>query len=140
MKHRHLVPVLLAVILPGCSPKTHRSSPPDPAVLAGLEEMVDIRQRLAESQRLLVQAGRSPDDGSAEIALAEARMELANERQHEAEVIAQLKKIVTIHEGCYERAKAGSADRTSTRALDEVRLALLRAQVALARKEATLQP
>ena len=143
MKPQHLLSVVAAAVLLGCSPTENRNTShgeltPDPAVVTNLQEIVEVRQRIAESHHLLVQAGRALDDGTAEIALAEARMELARERHQREDVLAELKKIITVHEGRLVRAKA-TLDRTSTAQLDEIRVGLLRAQIHLAREQAKPQ-
>jgi hypothetical protein len=128
MKLGRLLIILAATVLLGCTPSDKRSRPntefpPDPAVLAKLQELVNLRQRIFERTQEMIKAGVMPNDGTSEIKLAEARMELALE-QHQREVaLAELKKIVVIREDLLARAKARGPEFKSE--VDELHVDLL---------------
>lgn len=143
MKAQHLFCLIGTALLVGCSPadqkSTHGDKPshraPDPAVVAKLQEIVEVREQLLKAHQLLLEAGRAQDDGAAEIDLAEARIQLARERGQADLVMAELRNSVTTHEKRLERAKARAADRGPVGEVDRLRVALLEAEVRLQREQ-----
>lgn len=145
MKPRTLVGTLGIALLVGCSPAdretaaleapSHRA--PDPAVLAELREIVELRQALLKTHRVLLENGRAKDDGAAELALAEAQLLLARERGQADRVIAELRNMVTTHERRLEVArKKAEVGAVSPEDVARLRIALLEARVRLRRAEA----
>lgn len=144
MKPQHLFFVIGTALLVGCSPAdqktTHGDQPshraPDPAIIAKLQEIVEVRQQLLKVHQLKLEHGKAEDDGAAEIALAEARTQLARERGQADLVIAELRNVATIHERLLEVAKTRAGlGALSPEEVARVRIALLEAQVRLRREE-----
>jgi hypothetical protein len=107
---------------------------PDPAIVRDLQEIVQIRERLVANYQVLVSAGRAPDDGHAEIALAEARIDLAREQRQTDQVLAGLQRLVSVQEGRLARAEARVGDRIGPIERDEIRVDVLQARIRLARE------
>ena len=110
---------------------------PDKEVVARLQKIVALRQTMAEHQRQLVAASRAPDDGAAELALAQARLELARELAQEEQILAELQKIVALYRRRLEvaRSMADQAVKGTTRlSLAEAEIQLLQAQIAVDRE------
>ncbi len=105
------------------------------AIIAKLSEIVRIRERLAQSYLDLLGAGRAPFDGTAEIELAEARIELARERGQPDAVITELKDLVAAHQRRVVRLKAVAVDRGIQADVDRAQAALLEAEVRLLRAQ-----
>ena len=144
MKPQHLFFIIGTALLVGCSPADQKSTPgdkpshraPDPAIIAKLQEIVEVRQQLLKVHQLKLEVGKAEDDGAAEMALAEARIQLARERGQADLVIAELRKMVTTHERRLEVAKARAGLGTvPPEEVDRVRVALLEAQVRLQREQ-----
>jgi hypothetical protein len=109
---------------------------PDPAVLRDLQEIVQIRERLAATHEVLLAAGRAADDGRAAIGLAEARIDLAREQGQTDQVLAELQRIVSLQEARLARAEARSTEGVSPIIRDEIRVEVLQARIRLARERA----
>jgi hypothetical protein len=144
MKVQHLFSVIGTALLVGCSPASQKSTSgdkpnhhaPDAAIVAKLQEIVEVRQELLKLHQRMLEAGVTQDDGAAELALAEARMQLARERGQSELVRAELRNIVTTHERRLELAKARAAVGGQTAAdIERVRVALLEAEVRLQREQ-----
>lgn len=133
-----LVSILAIAVFAAQTPTTqtldHKA--PNPKVIQYLQEIVQIRERAVKSVELLHDAGRGPAfDDDAEVALAEAQIELAREQQHTDRVIAGLEKIVSIKETQIERIKARLSDHAHMN-LNAEHLDLLRAKIRLERARA----
>jgi hypothetical protein len=143
IKAHNLVGILGIAFLVGCSPADQESAAlekpglrdPDPAIIADLQEIVKLRQELLKTHRVMVENGRAEDDGAAEIALAEARMQLARERRQADLVITELRNIVMTHERRLKVAKKkASVGAGSPEEVARASIALLEAQVRLRRE------
>ncbi len=144
MKTQNVFCIIGTALLIGCSPADQKSNPgdksghraPDPALIAKLQEIVEVRQQLLKVHQIKFENGRTEDDGAAEIALAEARIQLGRERGEADLVIAELRNIVTTHERLLKiaqaKARVGAAPPEE---VDRVRVALLEAQVRLQREQ-----
>jgi hypothetical protein len=144
MKLQHLFGIIGTALLVGCSPADPKITSggqqsqraPDPAIIAKLQEIVELRQQLLKGHQAMVQMGKAEDDGAAEIALAEARLQLARERGQADLVIAELRNFVATQERRLEMAKkrvevgAAGPDEVA-----RVRVVLLEAQVRLQREQ-----
>jgi outer membrane protein TolC len=144
MKLQHLFVIIGAAMLVGCSPADPKITSggqqsqraPDPAIIAKLQEIVELRQQLLKGHQAMVQTGKAEDDGAAEIALAEARLQLARERGQTDLVTAELRQLVAAQERRLEMAKkkvevgAAGPDEVA-----RVRVVLLEAQVRLQREQ-----
>jgi hypothetical protein len=105
--------------------------------VARLQKIVALRQTMAEHQRQLVAASRATDDGAADLALAQARLELARELAQEEQILAELQKIVALYRRRLEvaRSMADQAVKGTTRlSLAEAEIQLLQAQIAVDRE------
>ena len=104
--------------------------------MAKLQEIVELRQQLLKGHQAMVQMGKAEDDGAAEIALAEARLQLARERGQADLVTSELRHVVAAQESRLEMAKkrveVGAAGPDEVAG---VRIALLEAQVRLQREQ-----
>ncbi len=144
MKPQNVFCIIGTALLLGCSPADQKSNPadktshraPDPAIIAKLQEIVEVRQQLLKVHQIKFEHGRAEDDGAAEIALAEARIQLARERKEPDQVIAQMRDIVTTHEKLLKiaqaKARVGAAPPEE---VDRLRIALLEAQLRLQREQ-----
>jgi outer membrane protein TolC len=104
--------------------------------MAKLQEIVEVRRQLLKVHQLKFENGLAEYDGAAEIALAEARIQLARERGQADLVIAELRNMVTTHERRLEVAKAKAGNGVGPpEELDRVRVALLEVQVRLQREQ-----
>ena len=144
MKPQHLFAIIGTALLVGCSPADPKTTSggrptqraPDPAVIAKLQEIVELRQQLLKEHQLKAQVGKAEFDGVAEIALAEARLQLARERGQADLVMAELRNLVATQERLLEIAKhrvevgAAGPDEVA-----RVRVVLLGAQVRLQREQ-----
>jgi hypothetical protein len=104
------------------------------AIVSKLSEIVKIRERLAESHKIMLANGRGVADGQVDIELAEARVALATELGDKAKTVAELKKLAAVHEmrakSISEQVQRGVA---STEQLGRAQAALLEAEVRLLR-------
>ena len=144
MKLQHLFGIIGTALLVGCSPADPKITSggqqsqraPDPAIIAKLEEIVELRQQLLKEHQIKAQVGKAESDGVAEIALAEARIQLARERGQADLVITELRNLVATQEGLLEIAKrkveVGAAGPDD---VARVRVVLLEAQVRLQREQ-----
>jgi hypothetical protein len=109
---------------------------PDPAIIAKLQEIVELRQQLLKGHQLKAQAGKAEFDGVAEIALAEARIQLARERGQADLVIAELRNPMATLDGFLEMAKKKvEVGAAGPDAVAQVRVLLLETQVRLQREQ-----
>lgn len=121
------------------SSKAPASAGPNAAIIAKLIEIVQIREQLVQIEQALYQSGRaSAEDGSgvqlAEIALAEARADLAREQGKGEALIAALQDLVAAHEKRVEWARRMKEQaRASDVGIKQAQVALLKAQVRLLR-------
>ncbi len=107
----------------------------DAAIVSKLSEIVSIRERAAKNYESMLAAGRAQADGSAEIELAEARIELARERGERDAVITELKGLVAAHERRAKRMMGLAADRVASGDADRAQVAYLESQVRLLRAQ-----
>ena len=107
---------------------------PNPGIIAKLQEIVAIRERLFSSEENQIKAGRAPADGTAEIDLVEARLRLAREEQKPDAVMAELRNLVAAQERRFERVEALTRDRLPLGELEKIRVALLEAEIRLLRE------
>ena len=144
MKLQHLFGIIGIALLVGCSPADPKSTSggqpsqrtPDPAIIAKLQEIVELQQQLLKGHQAMVQMGKAEDDSAAEIALAEARLQLARERGQADLVTSELRHVVAAQERRLEMAKkrvevgAAGPDEVA-----RVRVVLMEAQVRLQREQ-----
>jgi hypothetical protein len=107
----------------------------DPAIVAKLQDVVALREKMAEMSETLATAGRVPADGSAEVSLAEARIELARERRQSDVVHSELLKIVEVRRNWVKHLEGRITTTTREIDLAEARVALLRAEIQLLREQ-----
>jgi hypothetical protein len=108
----------------------------DSAIVDKLREIVTVRQRVADYNKRAVQNGSGARDGRYELALAEARLELARELGERNEQIAALKDILEVQQGRLEDAeKRGDLGAMSPDEVDTNRVAVLEAEVRLLRAQ-----
>ncbi|MEC5127912.1 hypothetical protein VSU19_14195 [Verrucomicrobiales bacterium BCK34] len=107
---------------------------PDPAVVEKLEEIVTIRERLAETARLEFELGKVVAYNEAAIELAEAKIALASEKDEPAVVVSELTSIVRLRQEQLDREKALVEDsRRTEEGISAIRIKLLEAEVRLHR-------
>ncbi len=112
----------------------------DPAVVKKLQEVVTIRQRLVEANQRAVQSGKGERDGRYELALAEARLQLARELGQQKEQVAALQDILKVQQRRLEAAKkAASVAVVSPEDVDTIRIAVLETEVRLLRAQNSLK-
>jgi hypothetical protein len=117
------------------SPARPGAVEPDARIVSKLTEIVSIRERLAKNYDEMLRAGRANADGLAEVELAEARIELARERNQTDAVIAELQGLVAVHERRIKRMSGLTKDRVAPGEIDRAQAALLEAQVRLLRAQ-----
>jgi hypothetical protein len=136
--------VLGAALLVGCSPSEPSNTAnqgvslnvPDPATVAKLQEIVGLRQRLLGNHQLQLQAGRAEDDGLHEVALAEARIQLARERRQSDLVLTEMRNLLTVHQNRLQQAEARAAVGVKPLSdVDQVRIDVLATEVRLLREQ-----
>ena len=110
-----------------------RSAKKDSATL--LKEMVEIRQRILEGERLQLKAGMVTDIRKSEIALAKAKLRLARALKDSEGVVSMLRRIVEIQRHHLKRLENRTGDRVSQMEIDRVRIDLLQAMLRLAKYE-----
>ena len=144
MKPQHLFAIVGTALLVGCSPADPKTTSggqpsqraPDPAIIAKLQEIVELRQQLLKGHQLKAQVGKAEFDGVAEFALAEARIQLARERGQADLVIAELRNLVATLDSVLEMAKKRvEVGAAGPDAVAQVRVLLLEAQVRLQREQ-----
>ena len=143
MKHLSTI-VIIAVLLLAANatmPQTPRTNAAngassDSAIVDKLREIVTIRQKLAEVNERAVRNGRGETDGRYELALAEARLQLARELGQRNEQVAALKDALKVQQrrlaDAKKRAEVGAA---SPEDVDTIRVAVLEAEVKLLRAQ-----
>jgi outer membrane protein TolC len=108
----------------------------DPPVVERLGAIVSIRQTMAQANERAVQGSKGETDGRNEIALAEARLQLARELAHRDEEVTALKDILKVQErrlqDAKKRADVGAASPDD---MDTIRVAVLEAEVRLLRTQ-----
>ena len=111
-----LSPVLLIVMI-SCQVFLAAGNEPaatSPAILDKLEQIVALRQRALDVATVAAQEARNVNIYEYEIALCEARIELAKARSQQDVVVDQLKKILTHQEVAHKMAnlkyELGKAD------------------------------
>jgi len=143
MKHSSTL-VTLAVLLLVATASVPQTPPSnaaagaisDSAIVEKLREIVTIRQKLAESNELLVQHGKGERDGRYELALAEARLALARELGQRNEQIAALQDALKVYQLRLEDAKRRVAiGATPPSEVETIRAAVLEAEVRLLREQ-----
>lgn len=114
---------------------------PDAKIIAKLTEIVQIREQLVDYNQALYNAGRASAEDvagmeSAEVELAEARVDLARERGPRELLIEALQGLVAAHERRVERAKnRKNVARASEIDVKQAQAALLQAQIRLLREQ-----
>ena len=143
MKHLSTI-VIIAVLLLAANatmPQTPRTNAAngassDSAIVDKLREIVAIRQKLAEVNEQAVRNGRGETNGHCELALAEARLQLARELGQRNEQVAALKDALKVQQRrlaeAKKRAEVGAA---SPEDVDTIRVAVLEAEVKLLRAQ-----
>ena len=95
-----------------------------------------MRQQLLKTHQVKLETGRAEDDGAAEVALTEARIELAREQGNADLVIAELRNMVATQERLLQiarkRVEVGAAGPDD---VARVRVVLLNYQVRLLREQ-----
>ncbi len=108
----------------------------DSALVGKLREIVTLRQKLAEANERAVRSGRGETDGHYELALAEARLQLARELGQRKEQVAALEDALKVQrrrlEDAKRRAEVGAA---SPEDVDTIRVEVLEAEVKLLRAQ-----
>ena len=108
----------------------------NPAIVSKLREIVSIRQKLAEANERAVQNGKGETDGRYELALAEARLQLARELGQRNEQVAALKDALKVQQRRLEDAKRRAAvGAASPEEVETIRAAVLEAEVRLWREQ-----
>ena len=107
-----------------------------PAIVGKLREIVSIRQKLAEANERAMQNGKGETDGRYELALAEARLQLARELGQRNEQVAALKDALKVQQRRLEDAKRRAAvGAASPEEVETIRAAVLEAEVRLWREQ-----
>ncbi|MDF1740176.1 MAG: hypothetical protein P1U86_13520 [Verrucomicrobiales bacterium] len=107
---------------------------PDPLVIEKLEEIVKIRERIAETARLEFALGKTVAFNEAAIELSEAKIALASEKREPAVVVSELNAIVALRQEQLDREKALVEDsRRTEEGISVIRVKLLEAEVRLHR-------
>ena len=128
------------LLLSACSPGGQSGHPvdqrtEDPKIVANLEEIVALRERALESEQLLAELGKGDDNGLAELALANAQIALARERNHADIVVAELRNIVETKQRILKRAGfLAEENRLTESGVSELRVDLLEAEIRLQRE------
>ena len=142
MKYLSSIVIIVGFLLPNVSAsQTLRGDEEsvlsaDPAIAEKLRAIVTIRQRLAEYNEQALRSGRGEPDGRYEIALAEARVELARELGQRNEQVAALQEILKVKQLRLEEAKKGVEVGAVTPAdVERVMVAVLEAEVRLLRTQ-----
>ena len=108
----------------------------NPAIVGKLREIVSIRQKLAEANERAVQSGKGETDGRYELALAEARLQLARELGQRNEQVAALKDALKVQQRRLEDAKRrAGVGAASPEEVETIRAAVLEAEVRLWREQ-----
>lgn len=129
--------LFVLVLLASCSPLVEEKASvkkPNPEIIAKFQEIVKVRERQSEEQRLMGEMGKgkAKDLGAAELALAEARIALLKEQGRAELVEKELRNLVKLLKKHVAREEAlAEEDRRSTTELGELRVALLEAEVRL---------
>ena len=143
MKHLSTI-VIIAVLLLAANatrPQTPRTNAAagassDSAIVGKLREIMIIRQKLVEVNERAVRNGRGETDGRHELALAEARLELACELGQRTEQVAALKDALKVQQRRLEEAKKrAEVGAASPEDIDAIRVAVLEAEVKLLRAQ-----
>ena len=141
MKHLSTI-VIIAILLLAANvtmtqtPRTNAAdgTSSDSAVVDKLREIVTIRQNLAEGNERAVRNGRGDTDGRYELALAEARLQLARELGQRNEQVGALKDALKVQQRRLEEAKKrAEVGAASPDDVDTIRVAVLEAEVKLLR-------
>ena len=105
----------------------------DSTVVAKLSEIVEIRKASIERAKIRYASGDVDEDqmSTLSLALAEARITLAQEQGQKEAVLAALKEIVSIHERRFRLVQARSFDQATKEDVATSRLALLESEVRL---------
>jgi hypothetical protein len=103
----------------------------DTAIAAKLEQLVNIRQKIFKHYESLIEAGRAPEDASAAIELAEARIQLALERGRREEILKEIAGLVAVHEKRLSSVQSRAADRVAPDEVDRAKASLIEAEVRL---------
>jgi hypothetical protein len=143
MKHISTIVIMAVFVLAGNAGmsqtpprKVAAGVTPDPAIVEKLREIVGIRQSMAEANERAVQQGKGVTDGRYEIALGEARLQLARELGQRNEEVAALKDILRVQQYRLQEAQKKAAVGTaSPTEVDTIRVAVLEAEVRLLRAE-----
>ncbi len=107
----------------------------DPLIVSKLRELIQIREKQVKLQKVLVEAGRASAEPVLEVALAEARIDLARELGQQEVVLASLRDIVQLRKQWVEHLEARNAARERAADLEAARAALITAEVRLLREQ-----
>jgi hypothetical protein len=117
-------------------PKQGTAPKSNPEILSKLEQVVALRQKLVEQHDVLAAAGRAQaTDPSPQVALCQARIELARERQQPDVVLAQLREVASVYERLLKWAEERVTDRLESTIVDNLRVGLLEAEIRLLREQ-----
>lgn len=110
------------------------SKTPDPVVIRKLEEIVKLRDRIAESAKLELELGRGDSLNEAFVKLAEAKLELASEKGNQEGIISALETIVQFRQHELDREiSLAEDDRRTQEEIGHFRIKLLKAEIRLHR-------
>lgn len=138
-----LLPVFLFLSVFLCSLTGAEQEPegrgPDAEILAKLQEIVQIRERLLKEQLMIAEMGKGSafDLIEAKIQLSEAHIAVAEEQDDRNLLIGELKNIVKFHKQRLARESAllQEVDRKTSEELYDFQVALLKAELRLLRAE-----
>lgn len=133
--------LLIGILSPGCAPPDSISAggSPDREIVSRLEEIVALEERAVKEQQFLAELGENDaiDQVNAEIALSEAVIRLAEEQNDREKVSRELEAIVSRTKSILAREEAlAEEDRARETDLNNVRVALLEAEIRLRRHQA----
>ena len=129
------------VLLSGCvSSRQTTSQKPvaireNQAILSKLSEIVALRERSVENRLVEFRRGDAEYPSAQYLALAEARLALAQSSGEKEAAMAALKEIVALAQTRWQRTQAAALDRYSTADLEEAQAALLMAELRLMRAQ-----
>lgn len=112
----------------------NNSKQPDPVVVKKLEEIIKIRERIAETAQLEFELGKVVAYNEALTELAEAKIALAYETREPSVVVSELASIVALRQQQLNREKALAEDsRRTEEGIGVIRIKLLEAEIRLHR-------
>ncbi len=125
-----------AFLLTSASPGEDAKSP-DPVVIGKLEEIIKIREVIAQTAQLEIELGTENPDTEAIFELADAKIALAIEKGDEAAVISGLESIVKLRTQEFKRELLlAEEDRRTKTEIGNFKIKLLEAEIRLRRAKA----